>query len=169
MNTYEHVICTGLKAFLDLLRVNKDNKFTDLQWVNKQVLTAARAHGCVGLQNTKNGFFIDELCYYLTEHREELEDTNSDKSIEDLQKENLVLKNSLLSIKSTKELNKYVEIAAVESKIKAICSAQRALLKTLLIDDLPQKIAGASVPDIIVQMEDVLEQICILMQTLKFE
>jgi hypothetical protein len=75
---------------------------------------------------------------------------------------------ALIAEKELEEINnKYVLREDIEKSIEAIGQAQRILLKNKLVEELPPQLAGLTVPEIMIKMDQLVNSIHSLMQNMK--
>lgn len=110
----------------------------------------------------------DKLTAFLNARMGELEEVED----ETIQKWKVLLtkSNALIAEKELEELQgKYVLREEAEKQIRAIALAQKAMLRSRLVQELPQKLVGMTVPQMVVVMEGTLNDICELMNKLKVD
>lgn len=108
----------------------------------------------------------DALMSFIQENPEAIEVGEDDT----LQKWKVLLtkSNALIAEKELEELQgKYILREEAEQQIRAIALSQKAMLRSRLVNELPQKLVGMTVPQMVVVMENTLNQICGLMNELK--
>ncbi len=153
------------KQCLGVIHLDVDGTLSDLQWVKLVHLKAAQNLGCTGF-HTSGRIDSDIAFPFLREHKETIIG-EAEESLEELKKESLRKDNILADIKIEKERGKYVLAEDVRSYIKTLATAQKALLRTLLTQDLPPKLKGLDTPQITKMMDEVVEEVCKEMREMK--
>lgn len=129
------------------------------------IVRVAKAMGCPGFEH--NGkCYGDIIIPWITEHMDELEASNED----DIKhwKMRLVRAQALneeLKLEESKQ--NYISKKEVAQMIKNVAMSQKSILKARLTQELPQKLVGLDVPKITQLMDDLLVDVCKLMEKLK--
>lgn len=135
--------------------------------VSVGLVKCAKVKNCDAFM-TSGRIIKDKLIKFIEEHRQELEEAED----ESLTKWKVLLtkSNALIAEKELEELQgKYILREEAEKEIRAIALAQKAMLRSRLVQELPQKLVGMTVPQMVVVMEDTLNDICELMNRLKVD
>lgn len=103
---------------------------------------------------------------YIDTYYEELEE-EAYESIDALKKERLRKQIDRDDFEFAIQRSKYLESEVVKQRIKDIAQAQRIILKTALLDELPPSIVGLSQADILLKCEEVFNKVCKEMNSIK--
>ncbi len=134
------------------------------QGISKTVIRAAKAKGAPGFIGHRVNWTL--LKPWMDEHKSALDV----EDIDNYQKWRTKRERHEANIAEIKELEargKFLLKEEVESQIKAIALAQKAILKSRLTQELPPKLLGLSVTEIGVIMDECVHDICRLMEQLK--
>lgn len=85
----------------------------------------------------------------------------------DLERRRLTKVNALLDLDIRERNRELVDRAKFESWIVAVTEKQKAMLRVMLKNQLPPRLAGMDAAEIAAQMDDIIEQVCAAMQRLE--
>ena len=134
--------------------------------VGKYIIRLAKNKGAPGFQGTRVCW--DILKPWLDKHKEELSEETGNSLLKWKTKKEKHLAN-LAEIQEAEARNKYLLKNEVESQVKAIALAQKALLKSKLTGELPSKLLGLSITDMSIILEATVNEICRLMMNMKIK
>jgi glutamyl/glutaminyl-tRNA synthetase len=135
--------------------------------IPKEILMQLRQLNATGFK--KDGRInFSELKPWMDRNPDSLEIMEKDSS-ELLKWKTILMKsNARIAEKQLEKIQgRYIDRDEFKKTVKSIAKSQREILRELLVRDLPPRLNGKTVPEIVIEMEKIFIQVCDRMKTLR--